>query len=513
MAEERLRNRSKSATMTEVDLSAYVIENNGIRIESRPGMGRVTVAKKPFEMLHAKVVREKPALVFNTGDNLDYLQKFAAADESVQNGILDMYHPPLSAPSVRSLATAAHWLRKSGVFVDVEFIHKLLAIMATNAHEYYGTMSNSTDGDLTQYEQVGVVGKVNNTGKAALYIYGSKIPHSCSPNVSYSSKTVDGALEYKVIRPITAGEVVAFTYMDDLYQTPTFERREFLMRTKAFMCQCQRCEGQDYCRMAKCPTCSRFVACEYQEQEAIWCCPSCGICSGIAEKERALLARRARMEPIRADSPVHELHEIVRESSKTLSPVHFITVRANETLARMYASKAHHADQNMGFMPKRVSMAQKTSLRLAAAVAGLQVIVSTECVAVGCSGCDVGSSRHPPLYEKAATMFHACMDLKEVPVQSRPGYAAQMVSRYLAVMRGTFGEDDADVKTIEENIVKERVAPSCANCRRVSYGHLCCARCKKVFYCDKSCQTRHWRSGHKSTCTSQVRHVGAESVK
>lgn len=236
VTEDRLRSRGKSATLTEYDLSASVIENNGIRIETRPGMGRVTVATKPFDLLHAKVVREKPALVFKAGDNLDYLQKFAAADESTQNGILDMYHPPLSAPSVSSFAAVAHWLKKFGVFNDVVFIHKLLAIMATNAHEYFGTMSSSLDGDLTQYEQVGV-GKVNNTDKAALFIHGSKIPHSCSPNVAYSSKTIDGALEYKVVRPITAGEVVTFTYMEDLYQTPSFELREFLMRTKAFVCQ------------------------------------------------------------------------------------------------------------------------------------------------------------------------------------------------------------------------------------------------------------------------------------
>jgi hypothetical protein len=76
-------------------------------------------------------------LVFNQGDSTDYLQKFAAADESIQNGILDIYHPPLSALSVRSLATAAHWLKKSGVFSDVEFIHKRLAIMAIHAHEYF----------------------------------------------------------------------------------------------------------------------------------------------------------------------------------------------------------------------------------------------------------------------------------------------------------------------------------------------------------------------------------------
>jgi hypothetical protein len=501
MAEGRLRNRSDSATTTEEDLSASVIENNGIRIEIRPGMGRVTVATKPFDVLYARVVREKPALVFKAGDDLDYLQKFAAADQSIQNGILDMYYPAISNPSVSRLASATRRMQKSGVFNDVKFIHKLLAIEATNAHEYFGTVSSSSDGDLTQHEYVDG-GIVKNTGKAALFIYGSKISHSCSPNVSYSSKTVDGALEYKVIRPITVGEVVAFTYMKDLYQTPTFERREYLMQTKAFMCQCQRCVGQDYCRMSKCSTCSRFVACEYQKQESIWRCPSCGICSGIAQKERALLAKRARMEPMRVESPVNELHEIVRESSTTLSPVHYITVRANESLARLYASKAHHVDQHSAFIPN--FMTQKISFRLAAAVAGLQVVTSTECVAVGCSGCDIGSCRHPPLYEIAVTMFHACMDLKEVPVQSRPGYAAQMVSRYLTCMRATFGEDDADVKVIEENVVKQRVAPSCANCRRVSYGHLCCARCKKVFYCDKRCQTRHWLSGHKSSCSSQV---------
>jgi hypothetical protein len=514
MADDRHRNRSKSATSTEDDLGASVIENNGIRIETRLGMGRVTVATKPFDLLHAKVVREKPALVFKAGDFLDYLEKFAAVDDSIQDGILDMYHPPLSAPSVSSLAPVALWLKKSGPFKDVEFIHKLLAIMATNAHEYFGTMSSVTDGDLTRYEQAGV-GTVNNTGKAALFIYGSKIPHSCDPNVSYSSRTIDGALEYKVIRPIAMGEVVAFTYMKDLYQTPTFERQEYLMRTKAFMCQCQRCVGQDYCRFAKCSSCSEFVACGYQEQDAIWNCPACGICSGIDQKERVLLARMNRMEPLGADSPVRELHNIVRESSETLSPVHYITVRANETLARLYASKAHHQqqfDQMMMPFSKRAATAQKSNFRLAAAVAGLQVIASSECVAAGCSGCDIGSLRHPPLYGRAETMFHACMDLKEVPVKSRPVYAAQMVSSYLALMRGTFGDDDADVKFIEENIVKQRAAPSCGNCRRVSYGHLCCARCKKVFYCDKSCQKSHWLSGHKHSC-SQVQHVGAKSVK
>jgi hypothetical protein len=69
--------------MTEDGLSAPVIENNGIRIETRPRMGRVTVATKTFDLLHVKVVREKPALLFKAADYLDNLQKFAAADESI----------------------------------------------------------------------------------------------------------------------------------------------------------------------------------------------------------------------------------------------------------------------------------------------------------------------------------------------------------------------------------------------------------------------------------------------
>jgi hypothetical protein len=45
-----------------------------------------------------------------------------------------------------------------------------------------------------------------------------------------SSKTGDG-LSVQSVRPITAVKWFAFTCMEDLYQTPTFERREFLMRT------------------------------------------------------------------------------------------------------------------------------------------------------------------------------------------------------------------------------------------------------------------------------------------
>ena len=29
----------------------------------------------------------------------------------------------------------------------------------------------------------------------------------------------------------------------------------------------------------------------------------------------------------------------------------------------------------------------------------------------------------------------------------------------------------------------------------------CCAQCKNAWYCDKTCQKKHWKEGHKTECT------------
>lgn len=112
------------------------------------------------------------------------------SDAATQQAILDMYHPPLSAPAIVGLKKAALALCLSGVGIDVALIHKLLAIVATNAHQYYGERVAAAGGDMRLYETV----SISEAPNSALFVYGSKIAHSCQPNLSYTSKTEDGAL-------------------------------------------------------------------------------------------------------------------------------------------------------------------------------------------------------------------------------------------------------------------------------------------------------------------------------
>ena len=39
---------------------------------------------------------------------------------------------------------------------------------------------------------------------------------------------------------------------------------------------------------------------------------------------------------------------------------------------------------------------------------------------------------------------------------------------------------------------------NCAQCGHDSHVHKSCALCKQVWYCDKACQTLHWRAGHRA---------------
>ena len=42
----------------------------------------------------------------------------------------------------------------------------------------------------------------------------------------------------------------------------------------------------------------------------------------------------------------------------------------------------------------------------------------------------------------------------------------------------------------------------CARCGKCATGNKRCSRCKKVYYCSKSCQRLHWKSGHKQDCAT-----------
>lgn len=456
--------------MAGVDLESKLLLNEGLAIQSKDGMGRVTVATKSFgsDKNGAAIIRETPTLVWPDGNFDQFLLAFQRADRSTQEGILDMYHPPLSASPVAALGTVASALMGRHGYDDAAFIHKLLAIVATNAHEYYGEQLAASGGDLRVHETYNSPG----APKSALFLFGSKIAHSCRPNLSYTSKTGDGALEYKVIRPIAEGDLACFSYLDDLFQTPTPKRREILSLTKSFHCECARCLGPDYCRSILCTDCGkRFLFCRYDSQGTpSWRCRECGLQEGIESKEAAFVRRWKTLEVHNAEQPLRPLQEFAENASKELSPSHYLTIEALDTITRLSASKAASQDMQQRFMammsvPSHNQYGMPTrEFRKLAAETGLKAVAAGECVAAGCGGCYISSFQtdkkaftlpHDSVYELGGKVFHACTDLMSIPRKARPFYSQMIVKRYLPSLRGLFGNNDLDVQAIENELIQD----------------------------------------------------------
>ncbi|XP_026192815.1 uncharacterized protein LOC34618790 [Cyclospora cayetanensis] len=86
-----------------------------------------------------------------------------------------------------------------------------------------------------------------------IYPKAAKVNHSCEPNVTY--RNLDGLLVYFATRDIAPGDVIAMTYIDQLYAPASF-RSKRLQQTKCFSCKCPRCiSGEDKARRMLCPTC------------------------------------------------------------------------------------------------------------------------------------------------------------------------------------------------------------------------------------------------------------------
>lgn len=294
---------------------------------------------------------------------------------------------------------------------------------------------------------------------------------SSLPNVSYSSKNDDGCLEYKVLRGISSGDEVTFSYIDKLFSTPTFERRLKLQDTKDFFCKCSRCMAQDDCRAHKCPEtdCKEYVFCTYNienGEEDRWECPKCGILEERAVKviknnERLIESRLSSFQRALRNGGISNLHphmmkSLLKDAEKLLSRTHYLVLRILEETSLLCASHAAGIQNviDMGLVPSKFRSPYGTheELRLNAAVAGLELVSRAECVAAGCKAmkCDEGKCVHPPVYEHGSQLFHSYQDLKHVPYSSWPEYAKPMISRYVPLLYLHYGEHDSDVKEIEE---------------------------------------------------------------
>ena len=460
-------NKNSCVSANIINREVLVVENNGIKVSYSDGakgksLGRTTVATRSFDTLYVPVLRERPAIICASGDYLGYLEQFLNSSEDVQMGILDCFAQPLDSPMGQSLVEPAKLMFLLGVLDDFNLIHRLLSIYATNAHQYKDISDKVNTGADEKDDAIG-----------CLPIFGSKINHCCNGgNVGYSAHASDGCVEYTVIQPIQKDDTVTFTYLTDLYETPTPERRQILFDTKHFICECERCNGPDYCRFLPCPECTKLIACVYapESSDPLWKCSTCGPESSdndsmiVLERqmEQTLKMIERSVQKLSNFNRIPEftpadLNELVQECSDKLSPTHYLTMKALRLLVTVCTCSAYVQTKRL-VVRGGWTNPQILALHRAGVEANFRLIAACECVAAGCPGCgslvangEVNDSKsgtvmdsavfpHAPLFDRATPVHRAYEELTEyLPPHYWPSYTVTLFTRYLPLLHIKFG--------------------------------------------------------------------------
>jgi len=172
-----------------------------------------------------------------------HVEAFARASRDVQRKILDTFYCP-----------------EETAFSDPE-LKRAYSILSNRARRVASFVSRFNEDacrglTLKELQHAALIFDLNahrlrNTD--VLYEYASKITHSCAPNTNYDPKTGT----FVALRRIQTGELITSNYLDtNIF--PTRYRRELLLKTKLFWCQCKRCEqGVDLPRAMPCPKCTK----------------------------------------------------------------------------------------------------------------------------------------------------------------------------------------------------------------------------------------------------------------
>lgn len=448
--------------------------------------------------------------------------------------VMDLFHPSLDeAPSFVAEFKDLALRIACSQDLPVDHVMKLLAIMKANAHGFKG--------EATAYTEQ--VGSVTQAHKSALFDLASKVAHSCFPNSMYSSKT--GKLRYIAIRQIAVGEQITFSYLGDLWSTPTEERRAQLLQSKRFVCHCKRCSNPDDCRAVSChKSCKGIVRPSYSEDPASkpnWSCTLCGCF--LPQDVKALLMRESRLEQRFGElqdavhsGMLHTVHpqlleQLLTQINQELSPTHFLAIRVLDFMAMVCASHAVHIKSAMAWMPAMSHpLGTPMQLRQQAARAGIRKAAICECLASGCCNGGACKVQHDACPEMSRGMFHAGQDLMTLIAegsggQSIPTDLAHAVQRYVRFMYMDYGHDDPEVCVLEEALQQTQLnklggkgtctssgqklflpqhrtpksGRTCRTCGKAEVTVLRCSVCKVAVYCSQDCQKKDWRT-HKRSC-------------
>lgn len=307
-------------------------------------MGRVVVANRDFAPGQV-VFHEDPLLIWpvDTRDGVPdsaMIQAFASASTEVRQEVLRLSHPSLASPLGKSYENHARRLvQAKSVKLPVTQVQRLLMINDCNTHAFRGLeeLSGPVEVPATMETEYGCPFK-------AIFLIGSKVEHSCIPNVAYQTKC--GHLMYRAVRPIRAGERVSFPYICPHPEQSLSERRSLLETGKLFLCSCELCRGPEMNRPLAC--CVRDCIGIAFRTERKWTCDECGAVktdndmtederAGTAEYRKILRGVQSGMRPGTGEKVLQRYQQRIFHS---LSPQHYLHAQYHALIAKMAASEA-----------------------------------------------------------------------------------------------------------------------------------------------------------------------------
>lgn len=435
----------------------------GLRMDTNEALGRFVVATRAFA-IGELVMQDQPLVVYTSGDEASFLRAFSKATPAAQAAILDMCHPDLDQ-SGNALVSfnrgrADELCRVHGM--EAEHIHKLLMIREMNGHQYTG--HETVYGD-------------KKSEKAALFSRGSKVAHSCRPNLAYTSKTRHGGLEYRACRPIAPGEMITFSYDDELWTKNTLERRTHLLETKNFICNCPRCQGLDDTSAVCCPrdACVGFARPDIspgnlESTSGRWVCGACGPLDAeavavLCKHERSMLMRLLPLKAAAYESTGNDVaspsavRAVAEGASKLLSPAHWIVSISYELLSTFCVHHATAAKRAKARgVPVPAPHGSEAELHSDAAEAAARHVRICECIAAQCCGGGECEREHTTVHECAKAVFVLAHELRQLKPRQRSAPVVALVERYLPHIEILYGKGDmADVlKMLEETSGKPK---------------------------------------------------------
>jgi hypothetical protein len=318
---------------------------NGIQVvDTKSAMGRVVIATKDF-IAGDIVLSETPAIVFD--DQVGYNSLWDAylkAPPDKQKEVLEMQADSVAGDKeINDQITSD--LRTYNEQMDPSLARNLVEIALINAHAFQpeGTGSYS-EHELSE-------------SKAALFTMGSKIEHSCAPNISFETSPT-GLLEYVTEMPIAKKQRLSISYQSHVYEESRQHRRQNIRESKGFLCQCSRCLSLDECSPLNCSHCQQKGTLFQRGVDNSWMCQACDWKGDAAEsienqiKEQELLSQKLDGIKMRLQSSgfnstmIMECCIIQNVIASKLSPLHWLYPKVYHSLRVVATSQARFLMRN-----------------------------------------------------------------------------------------------------------------------------------------------------------------------